>query len=189
MHLLHGYFAFLIALVGIKTYVHGTLDGFVSSIRNLSIKRAISVPLTASTILASAIIANAATEETLKSNIASIAATIPGYGPKNVYNPTQFEGFWKAKETISSVTSLTTDLPWILERLPNLVNQSLDYQVHFKRSEDSSQIILDRSFSIASEFSAYRDNAKALTFWNEQNPNAIKTVFPNDQRVIHLTYI
>jgi hypothetical protein len=119
---------------------------------------------------------NAFPSETLQQSageaIRRSAATIPGYGPTDIFFPLSWQGTWTLnRENI--LTSDDTSFP-----------QTVSYNVRFIQSVDDGAVIADRSFNELNYWeSSLGSNTTTkivqLIEWTERNPNDLKLLFAN----------
>lgn len=110
----------------------------------------------------------------IRQDIASTAAKIPGFGPSNIVYPNYFEGVWNVDKEISEYVvkdpKFQADLD-LINASQSFQGQRLSYKEKYLAY--NQQIIQDRLFSSSSYYKALLKEPYILAAWDISNPNLL----------------
>ena len=110
----------------------------------------------------------------IREDIATTAAKIPGFGPSNVVYPSYFEGSWNIDKEIVEYRLKDPKIPTNLDLIRALQGYQggrLGYQEKYLHY--NNQIIQDRLFSSTSYYKALFKEPYVLSSWDISNPNLL----------------
>jgi hypothetical protein len=129
---------------------------------------------------ANAYVGNDATTgvSTTEEAIRRAAATLPGFGPTDVFYPSNWLGLWTVRRE---------DIFNINDNNDEAASSRLSYTVRFVPSIESDAVVADRAYNELNYYEASRKrdargNAIQSIEWTESNPNDLQIVFSSGLR-------